>query len=101
MPILNRDDFFGRLHERLGEDTSEDAIKFLEDMTDTYNDLEKRATGDGTDWQKKYNELDEAWKKRYRHRFFNTDSRDVPPDEDDDRGSVEDISIDDLFKEEK
>ena len=56
MAILSKDDYFSRLHERLAEDTSDDAVKFLEDMTDTYNDLDSRASGDGTDWEKKYHD---------------------------------------------
>lgn len=70
MAVLNRDDFFARLHSKLAEDTSEDGIAFLEDMTDTYDDLERRANGDGIDWESRYHDLDESWKKRYRHRFF-------------------------------
>ena len=100
MAILNRDEFFNRLHGRLGDDTSDESISFLEDMTDTYNSLENRANGDGEDWKRKYEELDESWKKRYRHRFFNGGDRNIPDDreETEERGS-EDIQINDLFKE--
>lgn len=108
MAILSRDDYFTRLHDRLGDDTSDDGIAFLEDMTDTYNDLETRVKkGDSEDWERKYRELDESWKKRYRHRFFNTDNTFVPDDgrdNDDDEVSAEDITVEDLFtskKEEK
>ena len=60
MAVLNRDEYFSRLHERLGADSSEEAITFLEDMTDTYNDMETRANGDGVDWEQRYHDLDES-----------------------------------------
>jgi hypothetical protein len=67
MSILNREEFFNRIQERLGDDTSDEAITFIEDVTDTYNDFESKVS---EDWKTKYSELDEAWKKRYRDRFF-------------------------------
>lgn len=105
MGVLTRDEFFAKLHERIGEDTSDEAITFLEDMTDTYNDMEKRVNGDGTDWEKKYHELDESWKKRYRHRFFNGGDKAVVGEgetaEVDDKPDAEEITIEDLFEEKK
>lgn len=107
MAILSRDEYFTRLHNRLGEDTSDDAISFLEDMTDTYNDMETKSTGDGVDWKKKYDELDESWKKRYRHRFFSGGDKGVPNNDssetEDEEYEPEQITVEDLFvkKEEK
>lgn len=96
MPVLDRDKYFERLHEKIGTDTSDEAISFLEDMTDTYNDLAKRANGDGEDWPTKYRELDEAWKAKYRHRFLNSDGGYAPPDENR-KEEVKEVSINDLF----
>lgn len=98
MSILKRDEYFNALHARLGEDTSEESIAFLEDMTDTYNDLENRANGDGEDWKQKYYDLDESWKKRYRHRFFTGGGGKMPEDEPEEK-AAEEITIDELFKE--
>lgn len=70
MAVLNQEDFFNRLHERIGTDTSDESIAFMEDMTDTYNDLVNRANNNDVDWEKKYHELDESWKAKYKHRFF-------------------------------
>lgn len=102
MAVLKREDFFSRLDERLKGDTTDEGISFLEDMTDTYNDLERRANGDGVDWETKYKELDESWKKRYRHRFFSgsgTDSIVVDGEIDKEEYEPEEIKVDDLFKE--
>lgn len=104
MAILSRDDFFARLHERLADDTSDESISFLEDMTDTYNDLERRSKGDGVDWEKKYHDLDESWKKRYRHRFFTGGDTGVPESNKDtieDEYNAETVTVDDLFAEKK
>lgn len=103
MAILSRDDFFSRIQGRIGEDTSDEAISFVEDMTDTFNDMEQRANGDGVDWEQRYHELDESWKKKYSHRFFSAGGVSNIGNEpqtagttDDDR-SAEKITFKDLF----
>ena len=102
MAILDREEFFARLNERLGNDTSDESIKFLEDMTDTYNDLETRANSDAADWERKYHELDETWKKRYRHRFFSGGSKFVPEKETEEEDyEPEEVTIEDLKKKKK
>ena len=97
MPVLKKEEYFNRLHERIGTDTSDEAISFLEDMTDTFNDLERRAKGDGEDWEKKYKELDESWKAKYRHRFLNSDGGYAPPDVEEKETEEKEVTISDLF----
>ena len=107
MAVLSRDEYFARLNERLGTDSSDESIAFLEDMTDTYNDMENRAKGDGIDWEQRCHDLDETWKKRYRNRFFTGGDRGIPNEV----GSVsesevydpDEVKVEDLFeiKEEK
>lgn len=102
MSVLSREDFLNRLQERLGEDTSDESIAFLDDMVDTYNDLEQRAMGDGEDWEKKYHDLDESWKKKYRSRFFSGAA--VNPSAEgaageDEGGENPDVMVEDLFEE--
>lgn len=100
MSVLSKDDYFSRLHARLAEDKSDEGIAFLEDMTDTYLDLENRAIGTGVDWEKKYKELDETWRARYRHRFFSGSEMKIPgePEPGKPEYSAEDVTIEDLFK---
>ena len=69
MSVLGKEEFFNRVKEHVGDDTSDESIAFIEDMTDTYIALEQ-SSKDETDWKSKYEELDENWKKRYRDRFF-------------------------------
>lgn len=105
MAVLTRDDYFTRLQTMLGSDTSDDAISFLEDMTDTYNEMEQRANGDGVDWEQRYHDLDNSWKEKYRHRFFSSGGGSyMPPAGNDDTGEDEQqkraatIGFKDLFK---
>lgn len=102
MSILPRDEFFAKIQERIGDDASEESIAFLEDMTDTYNDLEKKANGDGTDWEQKYKENDTAWRKKYQARFFHGGNNSSPnfgsQGDGSDEYDPESISMNDLFK---
>lgn len=70
MAVLNKEELFNKIKERIGDATDEETLTFVEDVTDTFNDLETKATCGGTDWKAKYDELDESWKKKYRDRFF-------------------------------
>lgn len=103
MAVLSKEDFFSHLQERVGTDSSDDAIRFTEDMMDTYNDLEQRASGDGENWKQKYEDLDKSWKKKYQARFFTSESYTMPhqgnngPDNPDDTNRPEDVRINDLF----
>lgn len=74
MAVLNKDDYMSRLQTIIGDDTSDEALAFIGDMTDTFNDLESRSTGSSDEeWQNKYNELDKSWREKYKARFFATD----------------------------
>ena len=103
MAVLGKDEFMTRLQERIGEDTSDDALKFIEDAADTFNDLETRSTGNNDEqWEQKYKDLDESWRKRYKERFFSTETTpdDVVKEQKEDvKEDGEKITFDDLFKE--
>ena len=104
MAILKRDEYFNRINELIGDDVSDESIKALEDLTDTYNDLENKAKGDGIDWHDEYVKNDKAWKKKYTNRFYsgngfsNPDVDDEPAEEDKELERAQKIKIDDLFK---
>lgn len=98
--VLNKEEFLATLKNRVGEDTSDDAIKFLEDMSDTYDDLVNR-TGDSDEWKKKYEENDKSWRDKYTKRFFEkTDPASTPkPEQLEDGEGDNAIKIEDLFKD--
>lgn len=68
MAIRTTEEILTALNGRLGDDHSDEALSLVEDITDTLLSLSKPA--DGVDWEKKYNDNDAAWRKKYRDRFF-------------------------------
>jgi hypothetical protein len=103
MAVLNKEDFLKRLQEHIGDDTSDEAMTFIEDMTDTFNDMETKSSGQGEEqWQKKYEELDKSWRQKYKDRFFNSETtpNDVKNDQEDDvKDDAEEKTYADLFVE--
>ena len=49
----------------LGENASDEALAFIEDITDSYSKPE-------VDWEAKYKENDALWRQKYRDRFYST-----------------------------
>lgn len=72
MSVLSREEMMNRIRERMGEDTSDETLAFIEDVSDTLADLDRRAT-DTTNWEQKYKENDDAWRQRYRDRFYSSE----------------------------
>lgn len=85
MAVKTREEIIEEVKARIGEQTDDETIAFLEDVTDTLTDLETRAKGDGTDWKIKYEENDAEWRKRYTERFYSSapDDNTPPPKPDD------------------
>lgn len=75
MAILSQEQYMNTIKTLIGENTSDDALKTLEDLTDTYNDLNGRV---GEDWKAKHDALDAAWRQRYRDRFFHGEPSPTP-----------------------
>ena len=96
MAVRTREEILESIKTRVGEATDDDTIAFIEDVTDTFTDLETRANGDGTDWEKKYKENDESWRKKYTERFF---SKDPEPEPKPDPEPEPIKTFEDLFKE--
>lgn len=78
MAIRTREELLDSIKARVGEQTDDETIAFLEDVTDTLTDFETRANGDGEDWKSKYQENDEAWRKKYTERFFSDEPTPTP-----------------------
>ena len=109
MAVLDRDAFFERVKERIGDATDDETLAFVEDITDTYNDMVARAKGDGVDWRAKYEESENTWRRKYRERFFAGDPvGDVTTAEavisshaEDSREEEKEKTFDELFEERK
>ena len=80
MAVKTREEILESLRDRIGDEPTVEDISMLEDITDTFTDLEEK-TSDATNWKNKYEENDKAWKKKYSERFFSKEV-DVPDDKD-------------------
>lgn len=101
---MKLDEFIKIVHDFIGDDTSEKALKFVDDVTDAFNSAVTDNTTDNEDWHKKYDELNEAWRKKYMHRFFGGDVNFDSDEEDEEvveERTAETITTDDLFDEEE
>ena len=94
MAIKTIEELMGAVRARVGEDTSDEAIAFVEDVSDTLASL-----SNAEDWKKKYEENDAEWRKRYQDRFFNPDNPNDPEPEPDHEPKK--LTFDELFKEDK
>lgn len=103
MAVLSHDDFMSAVKGLAGDNADDSTLTMIENFTDTFNDLETRAS-DTTDWKAKYEQNDNEWREKYKARFFegkeDTDPTTVMGKQKEDiTDDSKDISFDDLFKE--
>lgn len=93
MAVRTREELLEAVKNAIGDDTSDSAISLIEDLTDTLDN-------GGQDWQKKYQENDAAWRKKYRDRFFGKASdEDKEEDGEPEAEKEKPLKYEDLFKE--
>lgn len=98
MAVKTKEELLEAIRNRIGGDTSDETITFLEDVTDTLTYYEEKSEGDGEDWKTKYEENDKSWREKYRERFFSKDVEEKEDFEDED-DVPKPMSYDDLFEE--
>lgn len=98
MAVRNKEEILEAIKTRVGEQTDDETISFLEDVSDTFTDLETRTNGDGEDWKTKYEENDKMWRERYTARFFSKEPEPDPKPEPEPEPEVK-KTFSDLFKE--
>ena len=99
MAIKTKDEILTALRDKFPDDASDEVISLIEDISDTYTDLETKAKGDGVDWKAKAQEIDEEWRKKYKDRFFSGKKDDeVEPDDED--PELKKYNYEDLFSKE-
>ena len=94
MAVLSFDELIAKIKAKIGEDTSDESIALLEDVTDTFN-----ANNDGEDWKTKYEENDKEWRKKYIDRFSGSGDSDRDEEEEEEEEEQK-TTFEDLFKEE-
>ena len=99
MAVKTRDEIMEAIRKRIGEDTSDEAIALLEDVTDTFTDYETRVA-DKTDWKTKYDEMDANWRKKYMDRFSGKTGEDIKEEQEEQiKEDSEPRTFDELFTE--
>ena len=89
MSIKSIDEILNAVKERIGDDTSDSAISFVEDISDTLNSLSEQEN-----WKRKYEQNDSEWRKKYRDRFLSGESS---SDDDDSGDENEPLTYEKLF----
>lgn len=97
--VRSKEELLESIREQLGDDTSDNAISIIEDISDTLSDYETKVS-DKTDWEQKYNENDAMWRKKYTDRFYNnSDNDDEQEEKTKEEEETKDIkTFDDLFE---
>lgn len=99
MAVKTRDEIVEAIRKRIGEDTSDEAISLLEDVTDTFTDYETRVA-DKTDWKTKYDEMDASWRKKYMDRFSGKTGEEIKDEQEEQiKDDSEPRTFDELFVE--
>ena len=57
------------IKDKFKDDTTDSTLSFIEDVSDTINDLESKASGE-QNWKQKYEDNDKQWREKYKERFF-------------------------------
>lgn len=97
MAIKSKAEILELVKARIGDDTSDEALAIIEDVTDTLDDYETRIADSG-DWKARYEQNDADWRKKYKERFFAPTDE---PEEIDEPDEVEEKrTFEDLFKTE-
>lgn len=99
MAVRSKEEILESIKTRIGDDTSDETLSFLEDITDTMNDYEERLS-DETDWKNKFEENDKEWRKKYAERFFGKEPEEKKEELEEEKEEVEVKTYADLFKEE-
>ena len=92
MAVKTVDEIMKKVRERIGEDDSDEAIEFIEDISDTFESFSNTE-----DWKTKYEENDKKWREKYRDRFF-TSEEEVEEDEIEEPEEKEKKKFEDLFE---
>lgn len=95
--VITREEMIDRIKNRLGDDTSDEAITLIEDVADTIDAYETRLA-DETDWKAKYEENDKSWREKYIARFNGKVESDADFIE---TPTAEDDQTDDIYEEPK
>lgn len=95
--ILSKEELMKEMESIIGERTDDEAIKFIEDVTDTIDSLEEQ-NNETDEWKSKYEEI----VTKYKERFFNqeVDKNEKSEEETEEETEEEPETYEELFEEE-
>lgn len=65
--ILKKEEFLEAVNRLVGDKNDDQTLVDVENIIDTLN------ASESSEWERRFQENDEAWRKRYRERFFSGD----------------------------
>ena len=97
--ILSKDEYFNRIKSVFGD--SDEDLKNIEDLTDTYNSLSEAAESVDIDAavSEAVKRKDTEWRTRYRERFFNESADEKDFSKAVERQSRETLTLSDIFND--
>lgn len=99
MAVKDRDSILLAVKQMIGDNTSDEAIALMEDITDTITDYETKIA-DKTDWKAKYDEMDTSWRRKYIERFSGKTGKEIKDEQEEQIKEDDEIrSFDELFTE--
>lgn len=99
MAVKDRDSILLAVKQMIGDNTSDEAIALMEDITDTITDYETKIA-DKTDWKAKYDEMDTSWRRKYIERFSGKTDKEIKDEQEEQIKEDGEIrSFDELFTE--
>lgn len=96
MSIRTKEEILNAIKTKFSDDTSDETLSFIEDVSDTLEDFDKKVKGDGKDWKAEAEKIDAAWREKYKARFFSGSKEDDEEEEPEEKKSYK---FEDLFKE--
>lgn len=96
--VKTRDELLSSIRTAFGDNTDDAALSVIEDITDTFTDLENKAKGDGKDWKAEAERIDKEWRQKYHDRFFNPTEKEEEDPLDAGSPAPKVFRFEDLFK---
>ena len=100
MAVKSKDDILSAIRSRFPDDSSDEVLELIEDVTDTFDDLENRAKPDGKDWEAEAKRIDTEWREKYKARFFSGGNDHIDEEEMTDDDTIKKYNYEDLFSKE-
>ena len=107
MAVRTKDELLTVFSEIVGDDSRDEVIQYMEDLSDTYDKMANSSDSALFDelnaLKEKYEKLDREWREKYRDRFLkkSEESTEEKVSENEDEENKKSYEYKELFKEEK